>query len=204
MIITSLDFDRPGKHQCLIQVPCSHNLGGWANAMISTTNRRPRKRPTVLVLGGPHGDKCQRQIALMKLAHERVTGRIILISLLNFPAPRAATRLSPLDGMNMKRAFPCAPGGVLDVTSIEGRPRHDRQPACSDRRESSLGPYLRQCPIAGQLADRFSKRLLVVLSHTLRSIFTIATGFAGAAVIMLSLGAAMGIFERCSCPPPSR
>ncbi|MCE2694907.1 MAG: succinylglutamate desuccinylase/aspartoacylase family protein, partial [Verrucomicrobiaceae bacterium] len=37
---------------------------------------------------------------------EKVTGRVILIPSLNLPAARAATRLSPLDGMNMNRAFP--------------------------------------------------------------------------------------------------
>jgi predicted deacylase len=41
-----------------------------------------------------------------ELTPEKVTGRIILIPSLNLPAARAATRLSPLDGMNMNRAFP--------------------------------------------------------------------------------------------------
>jgi N-alpha-acetyl-L-2,4-diaminobutyrate deacetylase len=62
------------------------------------------------VLGGNHGDEYQGQIAAMNLARqltpEMITGRIILIPSLNFPAARAATRLSPLDGMNMNRAFP--------------------------------------------------------------------------------------------------
>ncbi len=46
----------------------------------------------------------------MKLARhlqpEMVSGRVIIIPSLNFPAAKAATRLSPLDGMNMNRAFP--------------------------------------------------------------------------------------------------
>ncbi|MFN9987434.1 MAG: succinylglutamate desuccinylase/aspartoacylase family protein, partial [Pirellula sp.] len=66
--------------------------------------------PTVLVLGGNHGDEYQGQIAAMRLARELtpdvIHGRLILIPSLNFPAARAATRLSPLDGMNMNRAFP--------------------------------------------------------------------------------------------------
>jgi N-alpha-acetyl-L-2,4-diaminobutyrate deacetylase len=53
----------------------------------------------------------------MKLAREltpgMVTGRIILIPSLNFPAARAATRLSPVDGMNMNRAFPGQPEGAV-------------------------------------------------------------------------------------------
>ena len=110
MVITSLDFDKPGKQQGFLQVPYSHNLGGWANVMIPTTVIAHGKGPTVLVLGGNHGDEYQGQVAIMKLARElepeQVKGRVIMIPSLNLPAARAATRLSPVDGMNMNRAFP--------------------------------------------------------------------------------------------------
>ncbi len=117
MVITSLDFNKPGKQQGFLQVPYSHNLGGWANVMIPITVIAHGNGPTVLVLGGNHGDEYQGQIAAMRLAREltpeMVTGRIILIPSLNFPAARAATRLSPLDGMNMNRAFPGEPEGTV-------------------------------------------------------------------------------------------
>ncbi len=71
----------------------------------------------MLVLDGNHGDEYQGQIAIMKLARalqpEQVSGRVILIPSLNFPAARAAARLSPLDGMNMSRAFPGKPEGPV-------------------------------------------------------------------------------------------
>ncbi len=63
-----------------------------------------------------------------------------------------------------------------------------------------LWVYAIGCPIAGQLADRFSKRILVVISLIIWSIVTIATGFAGTAVIMLSLRAMMGISESMFMP----
>ncbi len=117
MVHTTLDFDRPGRQQGFLQVPYSHNLGGWANVMVPCTVIARGKGPTVLVLGGNHGDEYQGQIAAMKLAREltpeMMTGRIILIPSLNFPAARAATRLSPLDGMNMNRAFPGQPDGAV-------------------------------------------------------------------------------------------
>jgi predicted deacylase len=110
MIVTTLDFDRQGKQQGFLQVPYSHNLGGWANVMIPVTVIANGKGPTVLVMGGNHGDEYQGQIAAMKLAREttpdQVTGRLILIPSVNFPAALAATRLSPIDGMNLNRAFP--------------------------------------------------------------------------------------------------
>ena len=117
MLFTTIDFQKPGKQQGFLQVPYSHNLGGWANVMIPITTIAGGSGPTALILGGNHGDEYQGQIAAMKLAREltpdRVSGRIILIPSLNFPAARAATRLSPLDGMNMNRAFPGEPEGSV-------------------------------------------------------------------------------------------
>ena len=117
MVITSLDFELPGKQQGFLQVPYSHNLGGWANVMVPITVVAQGPGPTVLVLGGNHGDEYQGQIAAMNLAREltpeQVRGRIVIIPSLNFPAARAGTRLSPLDGMNMNRAFPGTPEGTV-------------------------------------------------------------------------------------------
>ena len=117
MLFTSIDFHQPGKQQGFLQVPYSHNLGGWANVMIPITTVANDAGPTVLVLGGNHGDEYQGQIAAMKLSRElqaeMITGRIILIPSLNFPAAKSSTRLSPLDGMNLNRAFPGEPEGSV-------------------------------------------------------------------------------------------
>src|SRR5882724_10745078 len=100
MLVTSLDFDKPGKQHGFLQVPYSHNLGGWANVMIPTTVIVNGKGPSVLMLGGNHGDEYQGQVALMKLARELraedVSGRLVLIPSLNLPAAKTATRLSPI------------------------------------------------------------------------------------------------------------
>ena len=64
-----------------------------------------------------------------------------------------------------------------------------------------LWVYAFGCPIAGQLGDRFSKRLLIVLSLIVWSIVTVATGFAGSAVMLLGLRAAMGISESLFMQP---
>ena len=70
MLFTSLDWERSGKQQGFLQIPYSHNLGGWANVMIPVTTVANGQGPTVLVLGGNHGDEYQGQIAAMKLARE--------------------------------------------------------------------------------------------------------------------------------------
>ncbi len=63
-----------------------------------------------------------------------------------------------------------------------------------------LWVYAFGCPIAGQIGDRFSKRLLVVISLVIWSLVTVATGFAGTAVMMLGLRAAMGVSESMFMP----
>lgn len=56
------------------------------------------------------------------------------------------------------------------------------------------------CPIAGQLADRMSKRLLVVGSLAIWSLVTVGTGLAGSAITLLALRAAMGVSESMYMP----
>jgi MFS family permease len=63
-----------------------------------------------------------------------------------------------------------------------------------------LWVYAFGCPIAGQLGDRFSKRLLIVMSLVIWSLVTVGTGFATSGGMMLWLRAAMGISESLFMP----
>lgn len=63
-----------------------------------------------------------------------------------------------------------------------------------------LWVYALGCPVAGQLGDRFSKRLLVVLSLVVWSVVTVATGLSGSAAVLLGMRAAMGISESLFMP----
>ncbi len=56
------------------------------------------------------------------------------------------------------------------------------------------------CPVAGWLADRFSKRWLVMGSLAIWSIVTLLTGLVNSVVMMLVLRAAMGISESMYMP----
>ncbi|HQX51424.1 MAG TPA: MFS transporter, partial [Planctomycetaceae bacterium] len=60
--------------------------------------------------------------------------------------------------------------------------------------------YALGCPIAGQIGDRFSKRILVVLSLIVWSVVTVATGFAASAWNMLTLRGVMGVSESLFMP----
>lgn len=63
-----------------------------------------------------------------------------------------------------------------------------------------LWVYALGCPIAGQVGDRFSKRLLVVFSLAIWSLVTIATGLAQSSTGLLTLRAAMGVSESLFMP----
>ena len=116
----TVDYSRLGVQHGQLCVPYSHNLGGWANLLLPITVVANGTGPTVLVLGGNHGDEYPGPIAILKLCREiraeQVTGRIVLLPALNMPAVKAATRLSPLDGKNMNRSFPGrADGSVTEM-----------------------------------------------------------------------------------------
>lgn len=55
-------------------------------------------------------------------------------------------------------------------------------------------------PIAGQIGDRYSKRILVVLSLALWSVVTVLTGFATSVVLLLALRAMIGVTESLFMP----
>lgn len=120
-IHATVDFARAGKQQGHLCVPYSYNLAGWANLLLPTSVIHNGAGPTALVMAGNHGDEYPGQVAILRLMRELdrspslVRGRVILIPVLNMPAAKAATRLSPLDGKNLNRSFP----GKADGTPTE-------------------------------------------------------------------------------------
>jgi len=119
-VSTNIEFDRPGKHAGYLGVPFSHNTAGWGSLQIPVIVVVGGDGPTLVALGGTHGDELEGPVALLKLARElqpeKLHGRAIIIPALNLPAVRAGTRLSPVDGMNLNRAFPGQYNG--SVTSM--------------------------------------------------------------------------------------
>ncbi len=114
---TDIDYDRDGKQTGFLGVPQSTNSAGWATVFVPIIVIRNGAGPTALLFGGNHGDEYEGPVTLLNLAREldpaQVRGRIILVPALNTPAVLNGTRLSPIDGMNMNRAFPGTPDGTL-------------------------------------------------------------------------------------------
>ena len=116
-IIASVDYDRDGIQHGFLKLPHSHDGSAWGHVMTPITVVRNGEGPTVLLTGGNHGDEYEGITALLKLANrlqpEQITGRVIIVPMLNHPAVLNGTRTSPLDGGNLNRCFPGNPAGTL-------------------------------------------------------------------------------------------
>lgn len=70
--------------------------------------------PTILVVGGTHGDEFEGQVAALELVRAlpdlTVTGRLLVLPFHHRAACRTGTRASPLDGRDLNRAYGL-PGG---------------------------------------------------------------------------------------------
>src|SRR5687767_1817814 len=116
-IIATVDFARDGVQHGFLRLPYSRDDSAWGSVMIPITVARNGKGPTALLTGANHGDEYEGPVALMDLAltidASALTGRVIIVPAMNYPAFRAATRTSPIDRGNMNRSFPGRPDGTV-------------------------------------------------------------------------------------------
>jgi N2-acetyl-L-2,4-diaminobutanoate deacetylase len=116
-VVPTVDFNADGVQHGFLRLPWSRDDSAWGNLMIPVTVVRNGEGPTALLTGASHGDEYEGPVALVDLARTldpgTVSGRIIILPFLNFPAFRAGRRLSPIDGANMNRIFPGKPDGTV-------------------------------------------------------------------------------------------
>jgi N2-acetyl-L-2,4-diaminobutanoate deacetylase len=114
-ITPTIDLEAPGLRHGHLKLPHSHDGSAWGAVMIPITVVVGGPGPTALLTGGNHGDEYEGPVALLELSGtlrpEDVSGRVIIVPMMNHPAFLAAKRTSPIDGGNMNRAFPGAPDG---------------------------------------------------------------------------------------------
>lgn len=118
-IVPTVDFEADGVHHGFLRLPWSRDESAWGNLMVPISVVRNGSGPTALLTGGNHGEEYEGPVALVDLAlslgAEQVSGRVIVVPFMNYPAFRAGKRLSPIDGGNMNRIFPGRPdGGVTE------------------------------------------------------------------------------------------
>jgi N-alpha-acetyl-L-2,4-diaminobutyrate deacetylase len=109
-VSSSVDFDANGKLFGHLTIPHSRDDSAWGAVRLPVVSIRNGDGPVLVFTGGNHGDEYEGPVALMKLARAldpaEIGGQLIVIPALNYPAVMAATRISPIDGVNMNRAFP--------------------------------------------------------------------------------------------------
>ncbi|MDR7032738.1 N(2)-acetyl-L-2,4-diaminobutanoate deacetylase DoeB [Mesorhizobium sp. BE184] len=133
-IIPTVDFDRDGVQHGHLRLPYSRDDSAWGSVMIPICVVKNGSGPTALLTGANHGDEYEGPLALFDLARrlepKDVSGTVIIVPAMNYPAFRAATRTSPIDRGNMNRSFPGRPDGtvtqkIADYFQRELLPRAD-------------------------------------------------------------------------------
>lgn len=116
-ISATIDFDKDGVQHGFLQLPYSRNDSAWGSIMVPISVVKNGDGPCALFTGANHGEEYEGPIALNDLANRLqpgdIKGRVIIIPAMNYPAYLAATRVSPIDSLNMNRIFPGKPKGTV-------------------------------------------------------------------------------------------
>ncbi len=116
-IKSTIDFAKNGIQHGYLKVPYSNNKSAWGAVMIPITQFKNGKGPTALLTGANHGDEYEGPVALFNLTSRKniddIQGRVIIIPAMNYPAFLSGYRVSPIDHVNLNRAFPGKPDGTV-------------------------------------------------------------------------------------------
>ncbi len=106
----NIDFEADGIHHGHLKLPHSDDRSAWGAIMTPITMMKNGDGPTAIITGANHGDEYEGPVALLNLANEialdEVSGRLIFIPMMNYPAFFSGKRNSPIDDGNMNRSFP--------------------------------------------------------------------------------------------------
>ncbi len=127
-ITATVDFEQDGVQHGFLKLPYSRDESAWGAVMIPITVVKRGKGPTALLTGANHGDEYEGPIALFDLANrlqaDEISGRVIIVPVMNYPAFRTATRTSPIDRGNLNRLFPGKPDGTVTEKIADYFQRH--------------------------------------------------------------------------------
>jgi predicted deacylase len=116
LIWTDLDYEKAGKQVGWLHLPHSVTRSAYGTIAIPIAIFKNGSGPTAFLMAGNHGDEYEGQIALAKLIRAldpaKIQGRVIIMPAANLPAAMAGARVSPIDDVNLNRAFPGDPNGT--------------------------------------------------------------------------------------------
>ena len=114
---SEIDFAKPGKHHYQVAF---HLDSDWGYSLVPLTVINGLNGPAeknVAAIGGTHGNEYEGQVSVKRLCRDldpaAMRGRVILVPQLSESACVANRRESPLDHVNMNRAFPGNPRGTV-------------------------------------------------------------------------------------------
>lgn len=159
--MTPIDLDAPGKAWGSLAVPHSRATSAWGLMPVPIARiKGASDGPTVLFVGGNHGDELEGPIALLELARQLdpadISGRVLILPTLNPPAVDASLRTSPVDGGNMNRSFPGDRRGTL-TQRIAARVYEEVLPRCDaviDLHAGGRSLEFFPCTVCHQLEDK--------------------------------------------------
>lgn len=158
-VTVTIDLDADGRYVGDVQVKHSDNSVPLGVHPVPILSLRHGDGPVVLMIAGTHGDEFEGPSALMRVMRDltpaQITGQIICLPALNIPAVAASSRVTPLDGGNLNRAFPGdAKGGftaqIADYVQTELLPRAD---AAIDLHSGGKASVFAPCTLATRTAD---------------------------------------------------
>ncbi|OSQ39520.1 N(2)-acetyl-L-2,4-diaminobutanoate deacetylase DoeB [Thalassospira mesophila] len=116
-ITPTIPLDTDGVFHGFLKLPYSRDDSAWGAVMIPITVIKNGTGPTALLTGGNHGDEYEGPVSLFKLASNlaatEISGRIIILPAMNYPAFKNASRTSPIDKGNLNRSFPGRANGTV-------------------------------------------------------------------------------------------
>ena len=159
-VTCTIDLSSDGRHIGDLCVKWSDNTVPLGYHPVPILSLRNGDGPVAVLIAGTHGDEFEGPAALMRLTArldcDKLTGQVILIPGLNAPALKAASRVSPLDGVNLNRGFPGSPSGSISeqiayYVETELLPRAD---AVVDLHSGGKASFFAPCSLATRTADK--------------------------------------------------
>lgn len=114
------EFDLPNlppgqKVTGWLEVATRADGGVWRLPLLYVTGQNPG--PTLVVTAAVHGDEYEGVEAIPQLFQQiepaDLRGKLVMVPICNMPAYEAATRSSPIDGLNLARVFPGDANGTI-------------------------------------------------------------------------------------------
>jgi predicted deacylase len=104
-----LNMENEGLHAGLITIPHSSHASAYGRIEIPVYSVKGDAGPTVLLMGGNHGDEYEGQLVLLdwlrKVDPSSIKGQVIVLPQANVMAAHSGRRTSLIDDGNLNRSF---------------------------------------------------------------------------------------------------